>query len=209
MTGDQPDYTGEGKPQRRRELLALLEDGPKQTGQLADWLRVGSQTIRNYLLELERERLVRRIGPVAFTRWALAGYVEQPKDAGAPRATRRMRADRDRVRVPGRDRVVVDEPAEPDAGELDTLLDDDLDAEDVDAVDDPVVVPQLRDRGRPAKPVLRHPHERPSSVPLPKGGSPSWWVSAPRDGFSDQARAHAERMRSSKEHFQVKLRVLE
>jgi hypothetical protein len=44
---------------------------------------------------------------------------------------------------------------------------------------------------------------------LPKGGSPSWWVSAPRDGFSDQARAHAERMRSSKEHFQVKLRVLE
>jgi hypothetical protein len=205
MTGDHPDYTGERKPQRRRELLALLEDGPKQTGQLADWLRVGTQTIRNYLLELERERLVRRIGPVAFTRWALAGYVEQPKDAGAGRATRFTR-DRAFSRPTKEAHVPAPSAVQSVEGEHPEAID--IEPEGNDLADEGLT-DALEEFGRPAKPVLRHPHERPPSVPLPKGGSPSWWVSAPRDGFTAAASTQQARMRSSKEHFQVKLRVLE
>jgi hypothetical protein len=50
---------------------------------------------------------------------------------------------------------------------------------------------------------------RQSKTPVPADVAPSWWCAVPANGFTNVAVAHAERMRSSKEHFQVRLRLLQ
>lgn len=68
------------------DILALLEDGPKALGQLADWLHCSEVTVVNCLLALAAVGQVKR---VSSTEWALRTdaapvYVEprQSRDDG-------------------------------------------------------------------------------------------------------------------------------
>ncbi len=69
--------------------------------------------------------------------------------------------------------------------------------------------PKRQGRAITVRPALRHPHERPPSSTIARDAAPSWWVHAPRDGFSDHARQHQARMRGSREHHQIKLKILD
>lgn len=59
----------------RDELLALLEDGPKSSTQLAAWLDRARTIVRHELKAMENERLVKRTG--LLQRWALASFQSQ------------------------------------------------------------------------------------------------------------------------------------
>ena len=90
-------------PERREELLALLEDGPKQTGELAGWLTISPNAAARYLRILQDEGLTQRLGRFSDSRWALVGYIENvvverpptpqpPKPVRAPKPALRQAA---------------------------------------------------------------------------------------------------------------------
>jgi len=57
----------------RADVLALLEDGPKDTGVLATWLGQPSPRLIAALNTMARDGLVKRVGAARL--WALANYV--------------------------------------------------------------------------------------------------------------------------------------
>lgn len=56
-------------------------------------------------------------------------------------------------------------------------------------------------------PALRQP-AAPTSITAADRNA-SWWLMLPRDGFTSRAIEHETRMRTTKEHFQIPLRLLQ
>jgi len=166
----------------RDDVLALLEDGPKDTGVLATWLGHPNARIVAALNLMARDGLVKRVG--AERRWALSSY-EAPKERPHLRDAAARRP--------------IDDPLELTAGGDEPI--DDVELEE----SEPEQPSRPKKRGRP----LRHPHSRPPSASVPKDQAPAWWATAPRVGFTRMAEEQELRMRSSEQNRHVPLRMLQ
>lgn len=167
---------------RRRIILATLVNGPVSIHTIAAALGLGGPATS------EECRLVTKTGAIkVVTRgglqprkmWALANWTPPPEQ---PKPATRQAAWPDDRHT---ERVIVQEA--PD-----------------DAIDE--------DRPEPLRVETAHGTKLRQVDPkatIPKDASPSWWCTAPADGFTSEALKHQERMRATKEHFQVGLRLLQ
>lgn len=162
----------------RDELLALIEDGPKETGQLIEWLAQPPADVRRTLRELKREGVVKTVG--TSKRWALISHVSQggPKRRAqiSPSTVLRDRRRQQKAQTPA--------PAvhEPELLEADDLIEADPDAELAERV---LEQPALRQRS-PAK-----------KAKVGKDAPASWWLGKSREEFSIAAAARDQEMRQT------------
>jgi len=77
----------------RDELLALLEDGPHPTAELAEWLGADPSDVAVVCGRLKDDGLLRRINLSGDRCWVLAGYIVPPASR-IPRQPRTHRNNR-------------------------------------------------------------------------------------------------------------------
>lgn len=174
-----------------QELLALLEEGPQATADLAQWLQQPRIAVVHHLGAMRREGLVKRIG--TEKRWALIGY--------EPRVGRPPRRAAPQPRPPERVAPAVVRPSAPEVPDvelvemaLEEVPDDELPDLDVDETPDHQVLDRLASVRRP----LRQPVERPSVATVRSDAEPSFWVNCDRAELNRRIAERQEEMRNSK-----------
>ena len=181
--------------ERRALILALLEEAPYSIGQLSALMRLHRGAVNAALRMLARQQQVHR---GADDRWRL-GTRETRHESRSPdgdghlgRSSGSVGAEQNKS-VPRDPRPDADGWHKAGSEPADAHLFDEDDVSDIDEdiVDD--------------TPALRQPR---AATKMTVEAAPSWWTTAPREGFSQLATVEYKRMRGSKEAHQVPLRLL-
>ena len=182
-------------PHSPARILAALASGPLRAKAIAVAVGLAANTsVIYHLRELVRSGAVQKVSNGAHTRWALASWIPPAPATGIERSRVQN------VRAGENGRKVYPKPVVDDALKA-------LDEPPDDAVisDTTVLVGprKIRDTNARGKRLRQRTPAIPADLP------PSWWVTHPPEGFTATAERHAERMRNSKEHFQIKPRMLQ
>lgn len=176
------------------ELLALLEDGPHSSEELATWLQQPRVAVVHQLGAMQQERLVKRVGTAK--RWALSGY--QPPLGRRPRQAPPAPTPPERVAPP------IARPTGPELPDVESL---ELDLEELpseDLPDDdlleeaPPETPDRQVHEHLAHAPRRRPVERPAVERIRPDAALSFWVNCDREELNRRIAARQDEMRNSK-----------